>query len=139
MDSLLKLKFIFNIDYRPKRVKTPAESGAIPSLNCLKTDLNGYRPTGKARLNAPFWYALFHRPNLEESSVPVPHNMVTTAFELDNFRVIRNLGIVRGITVRSRSIFGTIGAGMGNDTVSSFEPSSSRAACNRSMFSSSGR
>ena len=44
--------------------------------------------------------------------MPVPHNMVTTAFELDNFRVIRNLGIVRGITVRSRSIFGTIGAGL---------------------------
>ena len=44
--------------------------------------------------------------------MPVPHNMVTTAFELDNFRITRNLGIVRGITVRSRSIFGTIGAGL---------------------------
>ena len=42
--------------------------------------------------------------------MPVPHNMVTTAFELDNFRIIKNLGIVRGITVRSRSIIGTIGA-----------------------------
>lgn len=37
--------------------------------------------------------------------------MVTTAFELDGYRVARNLGVVRGITVRSRSIFGTIGAG----------------------------
>ena len=44
--------------------------------------------------------------------MPVPHNMTTTAFELDNYRVIRNLGIVRGIIVRSRSIFGTIGAGL---------------------------
>ena len=44
--------------------------------------------------------------------MPVPHNMVTTAFELDNFRVTRNLGIVRGITVRSRSIIGTIGASL---------------------------
>jgi uncharacterized protein YbjQ (UPF0145 family) len=35
------------------------------------------------------------------------HNMVTTAFALDGFHVKRNLGIVRGITVRSRSIFGT--------------------------------
>jgi uncharacterized protein YbjQ (UPF0145 family) len=34
--------------------------------------------------------------------------MVTTAFTLDGFRVIRNLGVVRGITVRSRSVFGTI-------------------------------
>ena len=40
----------------------------------------------------------------------VPHNMVTTQFELDGFRVMRTLGVVRGITVRSRSIFGTIGA-----------------------------
>jgi uncharacterized protein YbjQ (UPF0145 family) len=35
------------------------------------------------------------------------HNMVTTAFAFDGFHVKRNLGIVRGITVRSRSIFGT--------------------------------
>ena len=44
--------------------------------------------------------------------MPVAHNMVTTAFQLDNFRITRNLGIVRGITVRSRSIFGTIGASL---------------------------
>src|ERR1700742_2697523 len=37
-----------------------------------------------------------------------PH-MVTTAFTLDGFRIVRTLGIVRGITVRSRSIFGTLG------------------------------
>jgi len=42
----------------------------------------------------------------------VPHNMVTTQFELDGFRVVRTLGVVRGITVRSRSIFGTIGASL---------------------------
>lgn len=44
--------------------------------------------------------------------MPVARNMVTTAFELDNFRTTRNLGIVRGITVRSRSIIGTIGASL---------------------------
>ena len=43
---------------------------------------------------------------------PVLHSMVTTGFELDNYRVVRNLGVVRGIIVRSRSIFGTIGAGL---------------------------
>jgi uncharacterized protein YbjQ (UPF0145 family) len=42
----------------------------------------------------------------------VPHNMVTTAFELDNFKIVKNLGVSRGIIVRSRSIFGTIGAGL---------------------------
>jgi uncharacterized protein YbjQ (UPF0145 family) len=40
----------------------------------------------------------------------VAHHMVTTAFELPGFHIVRNLGVVRGITVRSRSVFGTIGA-----------------------------
>ena len=40
-----------------------------------------------------------------------PH-MITTTFTLDGYRVVRNLGIVRGIIVRSRSVFGTIGAGL---------------------------
>jgi uncharacterized protein YbjQ (UPF0145 family) len=38
--------------------------------------------------------------------------MTTTAFTLDGYRTKRTLGVVRGITVRSRSIFGTIGAGL---------------------------
>jgi uncharacterized protein YbjQ (UPF0145 family) len=42
----------------------------------------------------------------------VSHSMVTTQFELDGYRVVRTLGVVRGITVRSRSIFGSIGAGL---------------------------
>ena len=42
----------------------------------------------------------------------VPHNMVTTAFTLDGYRITRNLGLVRGIIVRSRSIVGTIGASL---------------------------
>lgn len=36
-------------------------------------------------------------------------HMVTTAFTIDGFRIVRTLGVVRGITVRSRSIFGTLG------------------------------
>jgi uncharacterized protein YbjQ (UPF0145 family) len=40
------------------------------------------------------------------------HDMATTAFTLDGYHITRNLGIVRGIIVRSRSIFGTIGAGL---------------------------
>jgi uncharacterized protein YbjQ (UPF0145 family) len=42
----------------------------------------------------------------------VAHHMVTTAFELPGFRIVRNLGVVRGITVRSRSVFGTIGGSL---------------------------
>jgi len=40
----------------------------------------------------------------------VPHQMVTTAFTLDGYTIVRNLGLVRGIIVRSRSLVGTIGA-----------------------------
>ena len=42
----------------------------------------------------------------------VPHELVTTAFELPGYRIKRNFGVVRGIVVRSRSIVGTIGAGL---------------------------
>src|ERR1700745_2923832 len=42
----------------------------------------------------------------------VIHENVTTTFELPGTRVVRNLGVVRGIIVRSRSIVGTIGAGL---------------------------
>jgi len=42
----------------------------------------------------------------------VAHNMVTTAFTLDGYRIVRNHGLVRGIIVRSRSIVGTIGASL---------------------------
>jgi uncharacterized protein YbjQ (UPF0145 family) len=37
---------------------------------------------------------------------------VTTAFELPGFRVVRSLGVVRGVVVRSRSVVGTIGASL---------------------------
>lgn len=52
----------------------------------------------------------------------VSHQMVTTAFELPNYRVVQNLGVVRGIVVRSRNIFATLGAALqtvvgGNITV----------------------
>ena len=38
--------------------------------------------------------------------------MTTTAFTLDGYRIVKTFGVVRGIIVRSRSIFGTIGAGL---------------------------
>jgi uncharacterized protein YbjQ (UPF0145 family) len=42
----------------------------------------------------------------------VPHEFVTTGFDLPGYRIKRNFGIVRGIVVRSRSIVGTIGASL---------------------------
>ena len=42
----------------------------------------------------------------------IPHQMTTTQFELDGYQITRSMGIVRGIIVRSRSLIGTIGAGL---------------------------
>jgi uncharacterized protein YbjQ (UPF0145 family) len=48
-------------------------------------------------------------PNYESY---LPHNMVTTAFELHGFSVKQSIGVVRGLTVRSRSVLGTIGGAL---------------------------
>lgn len=40
------------------------------------------------------------------------HNLITTAFEIDGYKIVKNLGIIRGITVRSRNVFATIGASL---------------------------
>jgi uncharacterized protein YbjQ (UPF0145 family) len=40
------------------------------------------------------------------------HTFTTTAFTLDGYRITRSLGVVRGIMVRSRSVFGTIGGSL---------------------------
>lgn len=45
-------------------------------------------------------------------NVRVEPSMVTTLFEMPGYRIVRNLGMVRGIVVRSRSIFGTLGASL---------------------------
>src|ERR671912_169158 len=42
----------------------------------------------------------------------IPHSATTTAFDLPGFRVVECLGVVRGVVVRSRSVFGTLGAGL---------------------------
>jgi uncharacterized protein YbjQ (UPF0145 family) len=47
---------------------------------------------------------------MSQAQAPNIHNFVTTAFELNGYRVARNFGVVRGIIVRSRSVVGNIGA-----------------------------
>lgn len=44
--------------------------------------------------------------------MPLHPGLVTSALELPGHRIVRNIGIVRGIVVRSRSVFGTIGASL---------------------------
>src|SRR5215471_10548870 len=42
----------------------------------------------------------------------IEHTMTTTAFELSGYTTVQTLGVVRGVTVRSRSVIGTIGASL---------------------------
>lgn len=42
----------------------------------------------------------------------IEQSMVTTNIELNGYKVVQNLGVVRGITVRSRSLFGNIAGGL---------------------------
>ena len=42
----------------------------------------------------------------------IENHMMTTAFELSGYRVVKTIGVSRGIIVRSRSIIGTIGGGL---------------------------
>jgi uncharacterized protein YbjQ (UPF0145 family) len=48
----------------------------------------------------------------DQGGLTVQHSLTTTTFQLDGYRVVQTLGVVRGITVRSRSIFGTIGGSL---------------------------
>ena len=58
-----------------------------------------------------FRHAHADNGNMTYSGAPT-HSMVSTSFELPGYRVVRTLGVVRGIVVRSRSIIGSIGAGL---------------------------
>jgi uncharacterized protein YbjQ (UPF0145 family) len=92
------------------------------SFICVDREGLELRSTGQPRAAVPHFLFPRYSYLLPERSTAmatgysagrmVAHNMVTTQFELDGFRVTRTLGVVRGIVVRSRSIFGTIGAGL---------------------------
>ncbi|MGH9711709.1 MAG: YbjQ family protein [Candidatus Acidiferrales bacterium] len=45
-------------------------------------------------------------------NVSLNPGMITTAFDLPGYRVVKMMGLVRGVTVRSRSLLGTIGASL---------------------------
>jgi uncharacterized protein YbjQ (UPF0145 family) len=51
-------------------------------------------------------------PGVPPARSAIDPSMVTTALELPGLRIVRSLGIVRGIVVRSRSVFGSIGASL---------------------------
>ena len=49
---------------------------------------------------------------IHSQAADITHDMTTTGFDLPGYRIVANLGVVRGVVVRSRSVFGTIGAGV---------------------------
>ncbi len=49
---------------------------------------------------------------IEQQLGELPHEMTSTGFDLAGYRIVQHLGVVRGVVVRSRSIFGTAFAGL---------------------------
>src|SRR3954464_13449939 len=49
---------------------------------------------------------------VHSQTADIPANMTTTGFDVAGFRIVDNLGVVRGVVVRSRSVFGTVGASL---------------------------
>ncbi len=49
---------------------------------------------------------------IHSQAADIPSNMTTTSFDVPGFRIVDNLGVVRGVVVRSRSVFGTVGASL---------------------------
>ena len=54
----------------------------------------------------------YSRPQEDVSLAAIDPRLVTTAFDLPGYHTVRNVGVVRGIVVRSRSIVGTLGASL---------------------------
>lgn len=49
---------------------------------------------------------------IKSQAADIPYNMTTTGLDVPGFRIVDNLGVVRGVVVRSRSVFGTAGAAL---------------------------
>jgi len=49
---------------------------------------------------------------IRSQAADITYNMTTTGFDLPGYQIVSCLGVVRGIVVRSRSVFGTVGAGL---------------------------
>ena len=47
---------------------------------------------------------------IHSQAADIPYSMTSTTFDMPGYRIVENLGVVRGVVVRSRSVFGTLGA-----------------------------
>lgn len=67
----------------------------------------GYPPPGGNYPPPPPGY----QPGPGYGGAPMDRAMITTGFDFEGKKIVRYLGVVRGLTVRSRSVIGNIGAG----------------------------
>ena len=49
---------------------------------------------------------------IRSQAADIPANMTSTGFDVPGFRIVDNIGVVRGVVVRSRSLFGTAGGAL---------------------------
>jgi len=73
------------------------------------------------------------------AGIPLTDTMITTSQDLPGFRIVQNLGIVRGLIVRSRSIVGNFFGGLqtifgGNITIYTSLCEKARGDAYRQMF-----
>jgi len=75
--------------------------------------LPGRSPKSDAGIRSTLTTNVIHMSSIIHSQVAdIPSNMTTTGFDVPGFRIVDNLGVVRGVVVRSRSVFGTVGASL---------------------------
>lgn len=83
-------------------------------------------------------------PSSPTSAIALGDSMITTAFDLPGYRIVRNVGVVRGITVRSRSVIGNFFGGLqtlfgGNITIYTELCEQARLETYRDMLSEARR
>src|SRR6266545_4232640 len=83
------------------RLHAVARPGGAAPRHHERAGPRGRRSAGLVGSPSPLIWRVGMRPE-----------MTTTTFTLDGYQVVRSLGVVRGITVRSRSILGTIGGSL---------------------------
>ena len=98
--------------HRPQRFSNDA--GPVVSLSLIKL---GSLPDKEPGEKKQVWIARIRfcrgaKWCFLSRSMSQTHPLTTTTFELPGYRVVKSLGVVRGIIVRSRSIVGNIGAGL---------------------------
>src|ERR1044071_3109373 len=90
------------------RTRAPARARSVVSCVSSLSEL----PTRGPCMFATSRHLVCLNPLRGAELMPIDPTLVTTALELPSCRIVRNLGMVRGIVVRSRSVFGTIGASL---------------------------